>query len=456
MKKKYPIKDFMTKSLVTLSPEMNIFAAVNILLKHKISGAPVVDANSKLVGILSEKDCLELLTEDCEFDAFGETVADFYSQDVITVSPETGVFKVAEMFKENCFRRLPIISNGKLVGQVSRRDLLYAFDKIAKVAEKGTKTKIKKAVDNIQEAKKKLKTAINNLEKWPDNNRPPDSRGKPGGAVFFPDNDKREYIIVGDLHGNYHNLEAILECSGNLEKMKQDEAVLVLLGDLVHDDRPGHAIEMESSLQIFSNVVDLMISLPQNVIYLLGNHDTFSSKLSKRQVLQGKLFHESVLAAYDKEYADLMQKFFDSLPLVVLHPHFIAMHAGPIRGGCMKEELIDIRHYDDYLFQITWNRVNELNSTPSKKEYGPEDLDSFRRRLQYAENTPIIVGHNPFWKLGDNDSIWIDLLGCHDHIIIYSNMENICPFISIKGSAPYQVKYVKKEKQIDEHMAYFM
>jgi hypothetical protein len=198
---------------------------------------------------------------------------------------------------------------------------------------------------------------------------------------------------------------------------------------------------MDSSIEIMDIILGLINEFPGNVVYLLGNHDSFAPELSKLGIQQGLLYREALLRARGKQYVALMQEFFDALPLFVIHPKFLAVHAGPARGGMTRTELINVRHFENYVWQLTWNRVNETRSTPSMKEYGPEDLDEARRLLGCPRSIPIFVGHNPMWKWGEQDSIWIDALGCHDHVILYATLETKCPYVSIHGSSPYTVKY---------------
>ena len=104
-------------------------------------------------------------------------------------------------------------------------------------------------------------------------------------------------------------------------------------------------------------------------------------------------------------------------------------------------ELVNIRHFTNLVWQLTWNRLNETRSTPSMKEYGPEDLDATRTLLGCPAETPVFVGHNPMWKWGEDDSVWIDALGTRHHVILYDTLETKCPYISVKGSFTYLVKY---------------
>jgi hypothetical protein len=136
-----------------------------------------------------------------------------------------------------------------------------------------------------------------------------------------------------------------------------------------------------------------------------------------------------------------MNEFFCSLPVFVKTKYFLAVHGGPVRGGIGKSELINIKHYPDCLHQLIWNRINETYSTPSMKEYSPEDLDEQRKLLKCPARIPMFVGHNPMWKWGGDDSIWINVLRAHDYVILYSGAQHTCPYISVKGSYEYAVKY---------------
>jgi len=120
----------MTTKLVTLKPNMSIYQAIYTLLKNRISGASVVDENRSLVGVLSEKDCLRIFANGAFNQLPGGVVSDYMSKVVKTVHPDDGLFTVAEIFLKNPFRRLPVLENGRLVGQVSRRDVLQGSRRI--------------------------------------------------------------------------------------------------------------------------------------------------------------------------------------------------------------------------------------------------------------------------------------------------------------------------------------
>ena len=121
------VKDIMTKKLITFQPDMRVLAAIESLLKHKISGAPVVNENGNLVGVLSEIDCMSTIIQDLYYSDSGGSVRDFMSTEITTVNSEMGLVDLAEIFQKKHFRRLPVVDNGILVGQVSRRDVLKAI-----------------------------------------------------------------------------------------------------------------------------------------------------------------------------------------------------------------------------------------------------------------------------------------------------------------------------------------
>ena len=128
VKKYAPITKYMATELVTFKPEQNISEVIKIILEKKISGAPVLNDRRELVGIISEKDCLKLLIDEAYHDQHHskKTVADYMTTDVATVSVHMDVLDVATEFLNNHFRRFPVVEDGVLRGQVSRRDILKA------------------------------------------------------------------------------------------------------------------------------------------------------------------------------------------------------------------------------------------------------------------------------------------------------------------------------------------
>ena len=122
------VRDYMTRDLVTFTPNMEVMQALRLLVKHGHSGAPVLDDDGKLAGMLSEKDCLQVaVLADFEGVSPG-LVGDFMTHDVATVSPDTDLLEVAGRFIDATYKRLPVIESGQLVGQISRSDVLRAIN----------------------------------------------------------------------------------------------------------------------------------------------------------------------------------------------------------------------------------------------------------------------------------------------------------------------------------------
>ena len=120
------VADYMASHLFTLSPDADIHDAVNFLLENRISGAPVVHGGH-LVGMLSEKDCLRLLTLGAEHAAAAGRVSDFMTTEVTTIRPDMNIYFAAGIFLQQPIRRIPVVDGGVLLGQISRRDVLRAI-----------------------------------------------------------------------------------------------------------------------------------------------------------------------------------------------------------------------------------------------------------------------------------------------------------------------------------------
>ncbi|MCP4320026.1 MAG: CBS domain-containing protein [Hyphomicrobiales bacterium] len=121
------ICDYMATKLVTLPPDMEINEAMVVLLEGRFSGAPVVNATGELVGVLSKKDCFRSALHASYHEKPGGLVADYMSRDIETLDADMEIYKVAEAFLKSPFRRFPVLREGRLVGQISRADLLRAL-----------------------------------------------------------------------------------------------------------------------------------------------------------------------------------------------------------------------------------------------------------------------------------------------------------------------------------------
>jgi CBS domain-containing protein len=121
------IDRYMTRDLITLSPGMEITRAVATLIEHDISAAPVVDDLGRLVGILTAKDCFRAVLHAHYHQDLGDTVAGYMTADVDTLTTGMGVVTAAQRFMDSNHRRYPVLQDGRLVGIITRMDLLRAF-----------------------------------------------------------------------------------------------------------------------------------------------------------------------------------------------------------------------------------------------------------------------------------------------------------------------------------------
>lgn len=121
------VRDHMATNLVTFTPSMGVFEAIRELLKHKITGAPVVDEQGHLVGSFSEMDCLHVVLDAAYHEQMGGKVGEYMNTEIETVSPDTSILEVAERFQKSRLRHFPVMEDGRLVGLISRVDVLRAL-----------------------------------------------------------------------------------------------------------------------------------------------------------------------------------------------------------------------------------------------------------------------------------------------------------------------------------------
>ena len=126
------VKDYMSRTLVTFKPTTHVLDAVHTLVEHRIAGAPVVDDTGNLIGMLSELDCLKVVLQAGYHGDYGGPVSDYMSSDVQTVNAEMSIIDLAQRFLDTRYRRFPVTDKNRLVGQISRRDVLRALQALAK------------------------------------------------------------------------------------------------------------------------------------------------------------------------------------------------------------------------------------------------------------------------------------------------------------------------------------
>lgn len=124
------VSDYMAANLITFKPEMEMRLAITYLVEKRISGAPVVDDHGNLVGVLSEQDCMKMALSAGYHEDLGGLVKEFMSTKVVTIDADTSILKLAQLFIDSPYRRYPVLQNNRLVGQISRRDVLRALEAI--------------------------------------------------------------------------------------------------------------------------------------------------------------------------------------------------------------------------------------------------------------------------------------------------------------------------------------
>ena len=123
----YLVKDFMTTSVTTLSPDMEIVRALNVLIDKNISGAPVMDARGNLVGMFTERDCMRVILNAAYHQEYGGLVKEIMATGVKVVTPSDSIVDIARRFYEERYQRYPVLDGNVLVGQISRSDVIRAL-----------------------------------------------------------------------------------------------------------------------------------------------------------------------------------------------------------------------------------------------------------------------------------------------------------------------------------------
>ena len=148
---KVPVEDFMTRRVVTITPDTTLLAAAKLMLEHRVGGLPVLDATGRIIGVFSESDLLREEGEDGSpwlrmmVGPDGEPVepprldtrkvGDIMTREPITIAPGASIAEACRLLHEQHLRRLPVVEGDKLVGMIARADLVRA---VAVSAEKAS------------------------------------------------------------------------------------------------------------------------------------------------------------------------------------------------------------------------------------------------------------------------------------------------------------------------------
>lgn len=123
------VREMMDRATHAVSADLPIRDAINVLIDKGVTGIPVLDASGHVLGVLSEEHCLKLIAEgDESFDEPKGTVGAYFDSSAPQVPPDFDIYYVAGMFmREQKHRRFPVVENGKLVGVITRKDVLRAL-----------------------------------------------------------------------------------------------------------------------------------------------------------------------------------------------------------------------------------------------------------------------------------------------------------------------------------------
>ena len=123
----FTVRDYMNARRMSFAPTMDVLEAIDLLVSENISGAPVIDDRGRLLGFFSEKDCMFLATQVGFHNQRAGEVADHMTSPAVTVEADSSVFDIAKLFIEKTPRRYPVVEDNRLVGHISRRDVLRAM-----------------------------------------------------------------------------------------------------------------------------------------------------------------------------------------------------------------------------------------------------------------------------------------------------------------------------------------
>ncbi len=127
------LRDYMITNPIKVKDDANLFDTMKIIIDNKVSGVCVINENKALVGMLSEMDCLAAILK-ATYNEVGVGLVNEYmtKENIIVANPSDDIINVAQDMLLKKHRRRPVVENGKLVGQVSCRQLLTAVSKFNK------------------------------------------------------------------------------------------------------------------------------------------------------------------------------------------------------------------------------------------------------------------------------------------------------------------------------------
>jgi len=124
---KITVADYMSKRIITVTKETHVIDAVKKLLDNKVTSAPVVDEQGRLIGVFSEKDSIKAFLESVYNQGMSGKVGDHMTMGTISVDADSSIVELAEKFDHSSVRSFPVFDDGKFVGMISRTDVLKAL-----------------------------------------------------------------------------------------------------------------------------------------------------------------------------------------------------------------------------------------------------------------------------------------------------------------------------------------
>lgn len=118
------VEDIMTKDVLSVHPQTSVYDAAKILVDNGVSGLPVLDTQGKLVGIVSEKDLIVILDFLGTHQAKDARISECMTKDIVVCAPDMKTEDAARLLVQRNIKRMPVVADDKLVGVVSRRDIL--------------------------------------------------------------------------------------------------------------------------------------------------------------------------------------------------------------------------------------------------------------------------------------------------------------------------------------------
>ncbi|MBT3334999.1 MAG: CBS domain-containing protein [Methylococcales bacterium] len=124
---KIKVSDYMSTTLVTFTESTNIFEAIKTMVKARITSAPVLNEMGQIVGIFSERDCMNIAIDATYNQVMGGSVGEYMSSDVVSIKAESSILEVANQFNGSNIRSFPVYDDNGFVGIISRTDVLRAI-----------------------------------------------------------------------------------------------------------------------------------------------------------------------------------------------------------------------------------------------------------------------------------------------------------------------------------------